>query len=75
MKATARTFEPPTLTQIAEHGGYFCTACSKWTEPTEDTLGNAWMRCAGCGAVGGLQWHAPTLEPDRKPQRVKSRLP
>lgn len=58
----ADEFIPPTLSEIAAHGGKFCAACEQWSAASDDTEGNQWERCIRCGAVGQLRFYPPALQ-------------
>lgn len=67
-----------TISELARHGGFYCSQCKAFTGPTEETCGEAFQACCVCHARGTLRWHPPTLgspesEPPPKREPMKSK--
>jgi hypothetical protein len=54
---------PPRLSVLVHSGGFFCLACERFSEPTEETAGEVFARCARCGAAATLKFIPPALPP------------
>lgn len=52
---------PPRLSELVHSGGFFCLACEKFSEPTEDTIGQPFQRCQLCNQAGTLKFIPPAF--------------
>lgn len=44
------------LSDIVQHGAFFCRVCQIFTGPDAATAGEVWQRCEKCHQAGVLEW-------------------
>lgn len=57
------------LTQAAKNGFWWCSTCRAPSEPTEETIGEPWQKCARCGDTHCLAWNPPAITDAREGSR------